>query len=165
MQTLVAEIQCLGRTILEDDLKRTFFRELPETGKKNFLQLSSMDQYKANLNDLCLEVIRRNEELESSLGNKNNSVNFVAQGSRKFNLTCYKCNKPGHKAVDCKSKSQNDKRFKNHLRNSPQEHDKKKSNRRGQYMTDKSRNRGQKFNEKRGYKNNGPKYNKDQSNK
>ena len=165
MQTLVAEIQCLGRTILEDDLKRTFFRELPESGENNFLQLSTMEQYKANLNDLCLEVIRRNEELESSLGNKNNSVNFVAQGSRKFNLTCYKCNKPGHKAVDCKSKSQNDKRFKNHLRNSPQEHDKKKSNRRGQYMTDKSRNRGQKFNEKRGYKNNGPKYNKDQSNK
>ena len=165
MQTLVAEIQCLGRTILEDDLKRTFFKELPESGKNIFLQLSSMDPYKASLNDLCLEVIRRNEELESSVGDKNISVNLVDNGSKKFNGTCLNCNKFGHKAADCKFRRQNDTRFKTHLRNNPQDHDNKRTNKRGKYMIDKSRKRGQRFNQKRGDKNNRSQNNNERSNK
>ena len=111
IQTLVAELRSLGRTILEDDLKRTFFRELPESGKNNFLQLSSMDPYNKNLNDLCLEVIRRNEELESSLIDRSISLNFVSSGRNKFKgsnyhsrIVCDYCDKPGHRYAECRNR-------------------------------------------------------------
>ena len=117
MQILFAELRALGREILEDDLKRTFFRELPESGKNNFLQLSSMDMYKNNLNNLCLEVIRRNEELESSLNVKSDTANIVAHNNGKMTGKCFTCGKAGHRRFDCKSKPLNDTNSQRHHSN------------------------------------------------
>ena len=65
-----------------------------------FLQLEYTPEYGKNLNSLCLEIIRRDEKLQQSIGPKLvvNSVDLKKVFKGVFN----KCRRRVHKAVDCR---------------------------------------------------------------
>ena len=66
-----------GRPVPEDDIRRALLQELPESSKKNFLQLEKTSQYDNRFNDLCLEVITRDEDLQQTLGDEVIVINNV----------------------------------------------------------------------------------------
>ena len=95
--------------ILEEQIKRTFFRDLPDTFKNNFLQLEATYPYTTGpLNDLCIKIIKRHEKLMVSLSPVVESENFVrantAGQEEKVTDTCFYCDMPGQKKSDCRSR-------------------------------------------------------------
>jgi len=109
LMTMVCELRTVyKRDVLDEDIKRLFFKELPDAGKNNFLQLVGVDLYKHNLNDLCLEIIRRQEELDSSTAVKTDVLNNVNDRSRPDNRQCYECGKLGHIQHYCPVRKAND---------------------------------------------------------
>ena len=102
LMALVSELRTtFQRLIHDEDIRSVFKNQLSETSKNNFLQLEKTPEYKNQLNDLCQEVIRRDEELQQSLGSKL-SVNNMSGGER-FQGECFYCGKYGHRAVDCRT--------------------------------------------------------------
>ena len=97
LTTVVCELRTVyKRDVLDEEIKRLFFKELPDAGKNNFLQLSSVDLYKHNLNDLCLEIIRRQEESDSSTVVKPDLANYANENTSSDTRQCYNCGKTGH---------------------------------------------------------------------
>ena len=81
-------------------MRGDFKSQLSDTSKNNFVQLENTPEDGNNLNSLCLEIIRRDEELQQSIGPK-----FVANAvglEKAFKGVCNKCGRRGHKAVDCR---------------------------------------------------------------
>jgi hypothetical protein len=104
IMTTVSELWTVfEREILPEDIRRTFYQALSDASKNNFLQLESIDQYKANLDALCMEVIARQEQLESSVTTANLSVNNISS-KRTDTRKCHNCGKIGHLKADCWSK-------------------------------------------------------------
>ena len=68
---LVSELRTTFRRVIHDeDIRSVFKNQFSETSKNNFLQLEKTPEYNNHLNNLCQEVIRRDEELQQSLGTK-----------------------------------------------------------------------------------------------
>jgi hypothetical protein len=95
---LVAELRSVfHRDILDEDVKRTFFKQLTEGDRNSYLQLQSIATYASSINDLCLEIIRRHEELEPMNSNfKTELVNYAYNydsGEKGFKRICHNCKK------------------------------------------------------------------------
>ena len=89
MLVTVTELRTVfGREILNEDLKRTFFKCLTDNAKSFYLQLASLDKFKNNFEDLCLEVIKYYEELDANTKQNTNlnvdTVNQVNFGAYRF---------------------------------------------------------------------------------
>ena len=89
------------RDIPDEDVRRAFKAQLTNASKNNFLQLENMPEYGNNVNSLCLEIIRRDEELEQNL-EEIVAVNYVEKQDW-IHGVCFKCGKPGHKMANCRT--------------------------------------------------------------
>ena len=129
LSAIATELRTIfDRPIQDEDIKRLLLKELSEASKNNFLHLEMMPKYAKNFNDLCLEVIKRDEILQKAI-EKNvvaNNVNYddVTQDNRysdgrfqngriqggreqvrRSTAICHRCRKPGHIARECKSRT------------------------------------------------------------
>ena len=107
LYSIVAELRNVYyREVPDEDLVRALKKELSETSKKNLVQLSKLPEYKGAANDVCLEVIRRDEELDQNksrrLINPEASVQNVFE--KVFRGHCFICKRRGHKAIECNYK-------------------------------------------------------------
>ena len=84
---------------------RAFFKEMPDVGKLQFQTLQNTSAFQNSLHELCLEVIRRMEQVSANnLTTKVVSIHNVhEEKKRKFNGECYYCGKSSHKKQDCYS--------------------------------------------------------------
>ena len=126
LSTIATELRTIfDRPVQDEDIKRVLLRELSEASKNNFLHLEMMPKYEKQFNELCLEVIKRDEILQKTIGNSEVVNNVTSdsgntryrggrfrggrfQGGRsqggRSNVTCHYCHRLGHIARDCKTK-------------------------------------------------------------
>ena len=104
LYSMVAELRNVySREVPDEDLVRALKKELSETSKNNLVQLSKLPEYKGATNDLCLEVVRRDEELDQKKGGRFvisevSAHNVMDNG---FRGLCNLCKRRGHKAKYC----------------------------------------------------------------
>ena len=155
MLVTVTELRTVfRREVLNEDLKRTFFKCLTDNAKSFYLQLASLDKYKNNFDDLCLEVIKYHEELESNIKVSVDTVNEVNSGHYKFRGRCNTCGKPGHKSVDCKMNDNNREKDNYRLSDSNSFLRNRKSDKKSEFMQSKWNKRRVQFDHKRHNKSN-----------
>ena len=81
LSTIATELRTIfDRPVQDEDIKRVLLRELSEASKNNFLHLEMMPKYEKQFNELCLEVIKRDEILQKTIGNSE-VVNNVTSDS------------------------------------------------------------------------------------
>ena len=85
--------------ILDEDARKAFKSQLSEASKISFLLLEKSAEYKDQLNDLCLEIIRRDEGLNQGY-EPLVSANNINMDKLRHN-GCFNCGKPGQMARDC----------------------------------------------------------------
>ena len=165
MLVTVTELRTVfKREVLDEDLKRTFFKCLTDNAKSFYLQLASLDKYKNNFDDLCLEVIKYYEELESTIKHSIETVHEVNTGKYIFKGNCDNCGKPGHKWANCKKFKSNRDQDNSQISNSNKFYNERRSEKRNKFTQDKWSKRRAQFNNKRQQKpNNDSRQNNDRN--
>ena len=98
LTTLVNELRKFYKQdIPDEDVRREFKAQLSNAFKNNFLQPENMPEYGNNINSLCLEIIKCDEELEQNLG-EIIPVNYVDKQEQIHGVR-FKCGKPVYKTA------------------------------------------------------------------
>lgn len=105
-ENLIRQLKMAGATIDDSDLLAQFFLTLPEKFDPLVTALQNVEDGKLTFNlvkeRLMSEEAKLSDRNQEEVEQKTAFVGKKFNKSKKFNGKCFKCNKFGHKACDCK---------------------------------------------------------------